>query len=69
MKASDLRVTSLKTTEQCRKAIDQIENDYRNYYSSLSDWNSGKPCHMKINAINKIKAIENLLYELEDKRS
>lgn len=58
MHYSNISLTSLKTYEDCDKAIESIENDHRNVVGGLIAWCSGYETTLLKGAQNKIKAIE-----------
>lgn len=65
MKYSDVFLSDLQTTTQCRDAIDAIENNYRNYHGGLKAWNACGKQVMLTSAEKKIDAIRRKLHRLE----
>ena len=57
MKASEVRLRDLTGWDACDKAIEDIENDWRNYVGGLARWNSGWETHLTDTAQRKIEAI------------
>jgi len=57
MKAKDIRLSTLKTYNDCMQAIDDIETDYHNSFGGLKWWCSGNITYLKPAAIKKIKQI------------
>lgn len=58
MKASEIKVASLKDYCECAEAIELIENDYRNVVGGVKAWLSGWQTDLTPAAKNKIAAIE-----------
>ena len=67
MHFSAINVTSLKTYEDCDRAISKIESDHRNFLGGASAFNSGYQCYLKKGAEKKIEAIERRQQKLLDK--
>ena len=58
MKASKVRLSSLKTLTDHYDAIEDIERDYNNSYGGLDRWLSGYTTTLKTGAASKIAKIE-----------
>ena len=57
MKYNEVRLTNLKTWEECDAAVEAIENDYVNIQGGLKAWDSGYQTHLLPSAQKKIDAI------------
>lgn len=57
MHYSRIVISNLKTYDDCSKAIDDIENDYRNIQGGMSSWNSGYESHLLEGAKKKLAAV------------
>ena len=58
MRASEIRLNSLKTLGDHLDAIESIETDYKNHYGGLERWNSGYETIMMKTAKDKVNKIE-----------
>ena len=66
MRASNVRLSDLKTSWACNLMVDSIEDDEDNYYG---DWYSGATVYLKEGAkkvITKLRAREDRLYIKEN---
>jgi hypothetical protein len=64
MKASSVRLSSLKTSCDCHEIIESIISDPRNFLGGLKDWNLGKPSFFTKAAEKKVLAINTKLDKL-----
>lgn len=58
MKYSKIHLYTLKTWDDCQKAIEEIETDHRNYHGGIARWNSGFTTTMREKAKDKLQKIE-----------
>lgn len=58
MKASQVKISELKTYDEMADAIDSIESDYQNVVGGFNAWKSGYATELTKSAQKKIEAIE-----------
>lgn len=58
MKASEIKVSSMKSSSDCYTAIDKIWNDHRNCLGGIIAFNSGKQTYLTATAKKKVEALE-----------
>jgi hypothetical protein len=58
MKASEISISSMKSSSECYTAIDKIWNDHRNCLGGISAFMSGKQTYLTNTAKKKVDALE-----------
>lgn len=67
MKASNIKLSNLKTVNDCYDTIVAILNDYRNYRGDSTNFKSCRDMVLMVSAKSEIKAIEALVKRLAAK--
>ena len=67
MKASTVKIYTLRTLEQCNTAIEHINNDPINIVGGMNQWMSDQPSTLIQGAIRKIARIERRIKRLFSK--
>lgn len=64
MKHSSIKLSNLKTTNDCDVAIEQIEHDFQNIVGGYRAWISGRETFLTKAAQKKIDAINSKFWKL-----